>query len=452
MQEQVQNTIENKNDQLKTIFNIVNDPLFGKSVINDVYPYYYKDKDCSRIVTIIKDYFAKYQKIPNFDNIEEIATDKYQKEIDIEAIKGIIKKMRDYREAINKKQIEDDSDYKKDRFKLFLKTQECTNIISKLSDIFKTGDHDKIKQIPVLFEKAVSIGETTELCEDIFDDIDGALSDDYRDPISTGIEGLDELMEGGLGNGEIAILMMANGVGKTTLLTMLANACQMQGKNVLQVFFEDNEKQIKRKHYAKYLKCRLSDLKTYDKAIAKQKLEAIKEKGLGHLKIIKFKKGRTTIASLKAWIEEYQKFNNIKFDMLVIDYLDCVYHTHKVNSVWDEQLFVVKDLERMVTEMNIPVWTAVQAKKDAGDKDLLYFDDMGGSVERSRKAHFFITIGKNVHQRNTSKASMVYLKSRITRDGFTFPDIEFDNDRLYLDVPVRSGKSFKISDLDANNL
>ena len=50
-----------------------------------------------------------------------------------------------------------------------------------------------------------------------------------------GLIGLDEIMDGGLAKGELAIILAAWGVGKTTMITKLANHAKATGNNVMQI-------------------------------------------------------------------------------------------------------------------------------------------------------------------------------------------------------------------------
>ena len=52
-----------------------------------------------------------------------------------------------------------------------------------------------------------------------------------------------------MAKGEIGVILAPTGVGKTTILTKIANTAFNLGYNVLQIFFEDNPKIIQRKHF-----------------------------------------------------------------------------------------------------------------------------------------------------------------------------------------------------------
>lgn len=57
----------------------------------------------------------------------------------------------------------------------------------------------------------------------MFDNLELVLSDDYRCPIPTGIGKIDETLEGGLGKGELGIVLGPSSFGKTSLTTAMAS-------------------------------------------------------------------------------------------------------------------------------------------------------------------------------------------------------------------------------------
>jgi KaiC/GvpD/RAD55 family RecA-like ATPase len=79
---------------------------------------------------------------------------------------------------------------------------------------------------------------------DIFHDIEHVLEDDFRKPIRTGIHGLDDIMDGGLARGELAVVLAPFGVGKTTMLTKNAQA-MTDGLKVLQISLKITRKLFK---------------------------------------------------------------------------------------------------------------------------------------------------------------------------------------------------------------
>ena len=100
----------------------------------------------------------------------------------------------------------------------FCKQQELKKAISKVNKILEKGDFESYDKCEEYIREAIRVGENTDGALDVFEDIAEALEEDYRDPIPTGINGIDNLLDGGLAKGEIGVFLAPTGVGKTTIL------------------------------------------------------------------------------------------------------------------------------------------------------------------------------------------------------------------------------------------
>ena len=132
----------------------------------------------------------------------------------------------------------------------------------------------------------------------MFHDIDAALEKDYRHPLPTGIVGVDKILKGGLGIGELGIVLAPTGTGKTTLLTKFANTAYNLGYNVMQIFFEDNPGNIKRKHYTIWTDISPDNQPDYKDEV-KQKIEEAQTRSKGSLKLLKLASDNVTVSEIK---------------------------------------------------------------------------------------------------------------------------------------------------------
>jgi hypothetical protein len=230
----------------------------------------------------------------------------------------------------------------------------------------------------------------------------------------------------------------------TTALTKIANHAHSLGKNVLQIFFEDNKKQIKRKHYAIWSgvpQSKLDDNAELVKDIIYSKKEQLKE---GKLVLVKFAQDENiTIPYIKRWIINYQKIYGFKFDMIVLDYIDCVesHEKNKNSDTLSNELIVTKAFEAMLADFNIPGWTATQGNRNSLGAEVVTTNQMGGSIKKAQKSHFLLSIARSDDQKERGLANLKILKSRFGRDGITFEDCIFDNDRLMINIR-RNSNSF----------
>ena len=160
--------------------------------------------------------------------------------------------------------------------------------------------------------------------------------DDYRIAIPTGIGKIDEALEGGLGKGELGVIIGSSSFGKTSLTTSLAahaatHRCEAnnnQGFKVLQIVFEDRIKQIQRKHLGKITGVEAKDLSKEDIVGAvKEQLSHYEDKEMlkKNLRIKRFPSGEITASFLRRFLNKLIN-SGFKPDMVIVDYFECLEH------------------------------------------------------------------------------------------------------------------------------
>lgn len=240
----------------------------------------------------------------------------------------------------------------------------------------------------------------------------------------------------------------------TTLLTKIANTAYGQGKNVLQIVFEDTEDQIKRKHYAIWSKIGLQEMDDNAKEVAKRVYSKIDKINDGRLVIKKFSQEDTTIIDVKTWIERYQKKFNFKFDIVILDYLDKLEPHKKYGGDRNEaELSIVKSFEAMASDYNIPCWSAIQSNRSGFGAEFVTAHQTGGSIKRIQIAHFVMSIAKTDDQKEAELANIMILKARFAKDGHMFKNCVFNNNTLEIRITdERYLKGLKLKKHDDKDL
>jgi replicative DNA helicase len=264
---------------------------------------------------------------------------------------------------------------------------------------------------------------------DVFDDLDAVLSPDYRHPITTGIHGLDDALEGGLGKGELGVILAPTGVGKSTLTTKMANSAYRAGYNVLQIFFEDQKKQIQRKHITCLTGIRPSEHHQRVEEI-REALEEFKSTSKGKLILKKYQSEALTFQELKSKILKVIAEGN-KIDLIIIDYVDCIISG---GEEWSSEGTLMRQIEGLGHELDVAIWVATQGNRSSISSEVVTTDQMGGSIKKAQVGHVIITIAKDLNQRENKLATMAITKSRIGRDGIVFQNCKFDNEMLDIDT------------------
>jgi replicative DNA helicase len=312
----------------------------------------------------------------------------------------------------------------------FCKQQELKKAINKVNKILEKGDFESYDKCEEYIRDAIRVGENNDAALDVFDGISEALEEDYREPIPTGINGIDNLLDGGLAKGEIGVFLAPTGVGKTTVLTRVANTAYNLGFNVLQIFFEDNPKVIQRKHITCWTE--IPQRKQVERK--EEVLEKItKYKERGKLILEKLPSDRITINAIKNKIRKLMAEGN-KFDMVLIDYIDCVVPDRGFSDEWKGEGLVMRQFETMCNEFNVVGWTAAQGNRTSISSEVVTNDMMGGSIKKAQVGHVIISIAKTLQQKELGLATIAITKSRIGKDGVVFENCKFDNELLTIDT------------------
>ena len=206
------------------------------------------------------------------------------------------------------------------------------------------------------------------------------------------------------------------------------------GYNVVQIFFEDNPGNIKRKHYTIWTEI-APDSQPEFKEEVKQKVEEAQARSKGSLKLLKLASDNVTISEIKNKIRKMNSENPTKVDLLVIDYVDCISPERSTfGEEWKGEGSIMRSLESMTGEFEMAIWTATQGNRESISSEVVNSDQMGGSIKKAQIAHVILSIGKTLEQKDNNLATLTLLKSRIGRDGVVFQNCKFNNEFLVIDT------------------
>ncbi len=459
MSETIDNTLsayKGPEFQQRLMWQLLVEPEFAEKIIPVLAIEYFDDPYLKRLFIIILEYIKRYGKVPNLQNqsihhaVNEFKTP--NNSMEEESLFAVIKRIELWNERIINKQMHYDGDVIQKSTNEFVKQQEYRKLAESILDKVKNGSirsKYEISAIEEKFQKISHIGDDEDDCEEVIEGIDKALRKEFRQTIPTGIEVIDSLTGGGLGKGEIGVILTPSGVGKTTALTIIADTAYQDERNVAQIIFEDTKDQIKRKHYTIWANSALSKLNEDGENERVSKIVHEKAKlleGRGRLVIKKFSQENTTMMDVKNWMIGYQKKYGFKFDILVLDYLDCL-ESHKKSADRNEaELAIIKAFEALASDFDIPAWTAIQSNRSGFGAEFIDAQQSGGSIKRIQKAHFFMSVAKTQEQKEAQLANISILKARFAQDGQKFEDCVFNNDTMKIiinDPRFKYSKTYK---------
>ena len=410
--------------QLQLLNQVIIDKEFARSIIDVIELNYFENKYFKIIIQMIKEYYKKYESSPSFETLGQIAKSEFQQELAARMVLDTINKVA---EAPL-----EGSTYVQEKALKFCKQQELQKVMTKAQKIIDGGEFENYDTLEEMVSKALQVGEVDKGTEDVFHNLDEVLNDDYRHPVPMGIPGIDKLLKGGLAKGEIGVILAPTGVGKSTLLTKIANHGFNLGYNVLQIFFEDNPKIIQRKHFTLWTGIAPDDMANKKEEVM-EKVTAIKESMPNKLTLKKLPSDTLTMMQIKNQVRKMIAEGN-KIDMVLLDYIDCVVPDKNLGDEWKSEGSVMRGFEAMCHELNIVGWTATQGNRSSISSEVVTTDQMGGSIKKAQVGHVIISVAKTLQQKEMKLATIAITKSRIGSDGVVFENCKFDNELIEIDT------------------
>ena len=410
--------------QLQILNNIILYKDFASSIVDVLEPKYFDNQYFKLIMQMTKEYYHKYEHAPSFSTLEQITKSEVSSPMAQKMVLDMITQVIDAPE--------DGYQYVQEKALKFCKQQELQKVMSKAQKIIDKGDFESYDHLEEMVREALQVGEVDTGTADVFFNLDEVLDDDFRHPIPIGITGIDNLLKGGLAKGEIGVILAPTGVGKTTVLSKIANNAFNLGYNVLQIFFEDNPKIIQRKHFTMWTKIAPDNLSLQREEVL-EKVKQIKENAPNRLILKKLPSDTLTMNQIKNQMRKMIA-EGIKLDLVVVDYIDCIVPDKNLGDEWKSEGSVMRGFESMCHELDIAGWTATQGNRSSISSEVVTTDQMGGSIKKAQVGHVIISIAKSLQQKEMNLATIAITKSRIGKDGIVFENCKFDNEMIEIDT------------------
>lgn len=410
--------------QIQLLNNIILYKDFSNSILEVIDPHYFDNQYFRIICQMIKEYYSKYEHTPTFDTLEQLTKSEISSPMAQKSVLDTLQQVKDVSD--------EGSIFVQEKSLKFCKQQELQKVMSKAQKIIDKGDFESYDQLEDMVNKALQVGEIDEGEQDVFTNLDEVLDDDYRHPIPIGIPGIDNLLKGGLAKGELGVILAPTGVGKTTVLSKIANHAFNLGYNVLQIFFEDNPKIIQRKHFTMWTGIAPDELSFYKEEVM-EKVREIRENTKNRLILKKYPSDTLTMSQIKNQVRKMIAEGN-KIDLIVLDYIDCIVPDKNLGDEWKSEGSVMRAYEALCHELDVAGWTATQGNRSSISSDVVTTDQMGGSIKKAQVGHVIISVAKSLQQKEMKLATIAITKSRIGQDGIVFENCKFDNELMQIDT------------------
>ena len=413
--------------------------------IQDVLSDEYFDNQAQKwIIKEILKYYQKYHTCPSMDVLKVEL-----KKIDNEVLQLSIKEQ--LREAY--KASDEDLKYVEEEFSSFCKNQQLKKALLTSVDFLNNGDYDSIRS---LIDNALKAGGDKNLGHEYNKDTESRYREDHRTIVPTPWKEINELLQGGLGNGDFGLIFGNPGGGKSWSLVALGGYAVKLGYNVLHYTLELGADYVGRRYDAFFTNISVQNITQH-----KDQIEQIVTSLDGQLIIKEFPTGKATISTIESHI---QKCTDLDFkpDLILIDYVDLLRSKRKSGERKDEIDDIYISTKGLARELNLPIWSVSQVNRAGAKDNIIEGDKAAGSYDKMMVTDVAISLSRKKEDKVNGTGRLHIMKNRYGIDGLSYymkadtstghfqimSQMDEDDDNNQNTPPPKTGFSNDISPID----
>jgi replicative DNA helicase len=405
---QVQDTLQfyGSSFQNKVLAVLMKDRAFLQQVHDIIDPKFFSSDSSQWLAKTILQYFTQYKSPPTLE-VLKVKLD----EINMDVLKTTV--VENIREVLKFADAED-SQFIKDKTLDFCKNQKLKAAILKSVELLQSGKYDEIK---ASVDEAMKAGTDRNIGHEYTEDVAARFVENKRNTIPTPWDIINEIMDGGLGTGEMAVFVAPAGIGKSMALVNIAAAVAKKGLNVIYYTLELSETYVGARFDSHYTGIPSQDLKFHQEEVV-EALQGVKGK-----LIIKYYPTKTaTVNTIAAHIDKCI-MQGIKPDVILVDYADLLRDTGVKGAVRNDIMLgsIYEELRGLAGTYGVPLYTASQANRSALEEDIIEADKIAESYAKVMVADFVVSLSRKTPDKISGTGRWHVIKNRFGPDGLTFP-------------------------------
>ena len=388
--------------QIKVIHSLLERKEFLTNIHDILESGYFDNQAHKWIIDNILKYYDNYHTTPT----PEVLKSEYEK-VTNDVLKVSIREQ--LREAY--KITSSDSEYIESEFSAFCKNQQLKKALLNSVDLLKAEDYDSIRG---LIDNALKAGMDKNIGHEYIKDIETRYRQEHRNTVPTPWTEFNDLLQGGLGNGDFGLIFGGPGGGKSWSLVALAGNAVKMGFNVVYYTLELGEDYVGRRFDAYFTQIPANEITFH-----KDKVEAVMNKIPGNLIIKGFPPGKASISSVESHIQKCTDLGT-KPDLIVIDYVDLL-RSKRVSRERKEEIDdIYTSTKGLARELNIPVWSASQVNRQGAQDEVIEGHKAAGSYDKMMITDFAASISRRAKDKQTGIGRFHIMKNRYGMDGLTY--------------------------------
>ena len=272
------------------------------------------------------------------------------------------------------------------------------------------------EEIEKLISDALRLGVCNDHGYDYIKDFEARFIERARNPVTTGWGKIDKITKGGLGQGELVVVVAPTGAGKSHVLVHLGAQALKQGKNVVHFTLELADTSVAQRYDACLTGIPLDELINQKDEV----YDVIKDID-GQLIVKEFPTKSASTVTLKNHLEKIRQ-TEMEIDMIVVDYGDLLKSsTVRKNSEKRHELeSIYEELRGLGQEFGCPIVTASQTNRKGLNEEVITMESISEAFNKCFVADFIISLSRTIKDRNCNIARIFVAKNRNGPDGIVY--------------------------------
>jgi archaellum biogenesis ATPase FlaH len=394
------------------LYNLVNNRDYLNRCLPFIKPEYFEEKLEQRIFSYISEFVTEYNTLPNDQVIEYNASS--DKNLNDSELEEIFEKWNEIKDVdcdnvTNEWLYNITEEWCKERA-IFLAVSESIGIITD-----EKNKHKK-NEIPDLLKDALSVSFDTNVGHDFIEDSKSRYEYYHKkeSKIPFDIDMLNKITKGGFTHGTLNLFLGGTNSGKTLFMCHLAAGYLKQGYNVLYITLEIAEELIAQRIDANLMDMKMADVPLLDQDKYLGKIDKIRKKTIGQLKIKQYPPAAVNINHFRALLNELNLKKNFNPDIIIIDYLGITASARIKSSENSFSYYksVAEEMRGLAVERRVPIITNHQFNRSGQYNTDVDLENISESHGISMTADFMAAIIVSEEFLEEKKVMIKQLKSR----------------------------------------
>ena len=248
----------------------------------------------------------------------------------------------------------------------------------------------------------------------MFKDIEERYRENSRETVPTPWDKINNLLQGGLGNGDFGLIFGNPGGGKSWSLVALGGHAVRLGYNVLHYTLELGEEYVGKRYDAFFTKIPVNKIDSQ-----RDKVEEIIPQLPGKLIIKEYPTGRASVSTIESHIAKSTSMG-VKPDLVIIDYVDLLSSRKTNRERKDEIDDIYTSTKGLARQLDIPIWSVSQVNRAGANDNVIQGDKAAGSYDKIMITDFCMSLSRKKEDKVNNTGRFHLMKNRYGMDGITF--------------------------------